>query len=99
MRFTLTQQDMTVLIVGVICVLLSWCFRIAIFTRHRNLPQIKYLTRGTYATTFGDFLAFHLLWKAREIPSTARFAVFGFLLTYFGFVAALLVIFARYTLF
>lgn len=94
----LNQFEILMLLGCVLAFAGSCFFRIRIFGRFADDPVISELMRGTYATTFGDFLSLKLFNAREELPHASRAMVYKFIALHWIGAAFFLLIFVSIAL-
>jgi hypothetical protein len=75
----LSDVEKLAMVLAVMSLLASWVPRLRIFYRFGHDPVIEDMLKGTYATTFYDFLSVKLFIARNRLPSRAKSTVYCFI--------------------
>lgn len=79
----LTQPEKILFFAGVFLILVSWVFRVRLFSKESSDPVLEEFLEGTFPTTFADLLAFRLLIGWNQLTSESKRVSMPFLIVYF----------------
>lgn len=91
-----TWLENSLLIISLVALILSWWFRIQIFTKLSEHPVIAELTRKTTGMALGDLLSLSLFRARARLPDETKLTIFSFIALDWIGSTLLLVMFAIY---